>query len=271
MEKMSSLSWLSQPKKTNAWRDMVMKIATKKNQLPNWGRPKPEHNLGKRKEVNVLIGTPCTHNWEALFGQAMLAMVAYVFTTPLKEYHINIGWDFQIGSMIWKAREDICQHAVENGFSHVLFLDSDQTFPPDTLHKLLERDVDVVACNVAIKTTPTSPTARRLDKDNYIHPVFTSKESTGLEEVWRVGTGVMMFKTEVLKKLERPWFTIDWDKRNGHHGEDWMFCARLEDAGIPLYVDHDLSWLIGHVGQVEYGHHMMQSPEQLKYDPIKRV
>jgi hypothetical protein len=37
-----------------------------------------------------------------------------------------------------------------------------------------------------------------------------------------------------------------------YQGEDWNFCQACEKAGINLYIDHDVSKLVGHVGLYEY-------------------
>ena len=37
-----------------------------------------------------------------------------------------------------------------------------------------------------------------------------------------------------------------------YQGEDWAFCEACEKAGIPIFIDHDVSKLVGHVGNYEY-------------------
>jgi hypothetical protein len=39
-----------------------------------------------------------------------------------------------------------------------------------------------------------------------------------------------------------------------YQGEDWTFCEACEKADIPLYIDHDVSKLVGHVGNFEFTH-----------------
>jgi hypothetical protein len=50
-------------------------------------------------------------------------------------------------------------------------------------------------------------------------------------------------------------FATPWDvAANGYMGEDIYFCKLLRDNAIPLYIDHDLSKHIGHIGTWEYKH-----------------
>jgi hypothetical protein len=37
-------------------------------------------------------------------------------------------------------------------------------------------------------------------------------------------------------------------------GEDWYFVKKLSEAGADIWIDHDLSRQIGHVGDFVYGH-----------------
>jgi len=38
---------------------------------------------------------------------------------------------------------------MREGCSHILFIDSDMTFPQDMIQRLIDRDVDIVAANCA--------------------------------------------------------------------------------------------------------------------------
>jgi hypothetical protein len=140
--------------------------------------------------------------------------------------------------------------------THLLFIDSDQTFPANLVHLLARHGKNVVACNVATKVIPSSPTARNFNP-NYAggDVVFTNAESKGLEKVWRIGTGVMLLNLQVMKHIPKPWFeTIWWPPINDFMGEDWYFCQKLEEAGVQLWIDHDVSKEIGHIGTYTYGH-----------------
>ena len=48
---------------------------------------------------------------------------------------------------------------------------------------------------------------------------------------------------------------------NDFKGEDWYFCEKLEAAGIPIFVDHEASSFIGHIGNKVYTHDDVLLPE----------
>lgn len=207
---------------------------------------------------SVFIGIPSNGSWQAEFGMALAGLMT-TLTRPLKGgavmEHVRL-WNTK-GSILPRSRTTLVQNALKSGCSHILFLDSDMVFPTSTLHRLLQWDKAVVACNCPVKTLPSNPTARLLP--TYEHPagvpVYTLPDSVGLQKVWRVGTGVMLIKLSVFDKLEQPWFPVEWNPAlNDYTGEDWSFCAALERAGIPIHIDAGLSREIGHVGDFRYEH-----------------
>lgn len=144
---------------------------------------------------------------------------------------------------VHQARENLLHEVIELwGATHVLWLDTDMTFPPDTALRLLQHDVDVVAANYETRRPPIRPTARR---DG--HCVY-SNEATGLEAVDHVGMGAFLMKSSVVVGLPRPrfWYSTPTET------EDVYFCRLLRAAGRTIYIDHDLSQEVGHVGQHVY-------------------
>jgi hypothetical protein len=139
--------------------------------------------------------------------------------------------------------------------SHILFIDSDMRFPQDMIGRLLKHDLDIVATNCARRRMPTGPTAQLYKENGERELVWTMPESTGLQEVGSVGMGVMLIKANVFKALAEPWFETPWrhDKR-GYIGEDVYFCQKAAAAGFKIWIDHDVSKEIGHIGTFEFKH-----------------
>ena len=166
------------------------------------------------------------------------------------------------GSILANSRQRAVQIAVDHNATHLLFIDSDQVFPADTFERLWMWQKKVVACNIATKSAPAQPTARGFDRK----PIYTREGQQGLEKVWRVGTGVMLIDCSIFSSIDPhkvPLFTQVWQKEQGaYSGEDWGFCEWLERCRIPIYVDHGLSWEVGHVGPVVYMHDMVEVPNE---------
>lgn len=157
------------------------------------------------------------------------------------------------GSLISKSRNLCAERAVREGWTHLLFIDTDQTFPITTPNQLFSHRLPIVACNIATKKIPPQRTACLRPKVGQAHRLARQPmRTTGLEKVWRVGCGIMLIETEVFRRVPRPWFHFGWDEDNELTGEDWYFLEKAESFEIPVYVDHDLSAQVGHLGTYNY-------------------
>ena len=152
-------------------------------------------------------------------------------------------------SMVAKARCELVDEALQIGATHILFIDSDHSFPRDLIARLWKADKDIIGILCTTKKTPVRSNAVDL-KNNPVLP------KTGLEEVARVGTGIMLIKTEVFKKMKRPFFNTKYEqgfmKEAKWIGEDYYFCEQARHKGAHIFVDHDLSRECYHLGQTGY-------------------
>jgi hypothetical protein len=84
-------------------------------------------------------------------------------------------------------------------------------------------------------------------------PVVTTPDSTGLEKAWRTGFAVVMVKAEVFAAMDAPYFGLEFvPEKDQFRGEDYVFFDRARAAGFELYVDHDLSKQVNHMGGFAY-------------------
>jgi hypothetical protein len=148
--------------------------------------------------------------------------------------------------MLSQIRESLLRAALRAGATHILWLDTDMRFPSDTLRRLLSHSKAFVAANCVTKAVPAEPTAKTL----YGSPVYTDKNSVGLEKVGHVGLAVALLQTQHLKRLVPPNFPMEWQKdAQAYAGEDGYFCRKWREAtGLQIYIDHDLSRKVGHIG-----------------------
>lgn len=178
-------------------------------------------------------------------------MIAYQMT----KYGDLVTLNHHGGTILSEARQKAAKELIEHGCDWIMFVDSDMGFPKDTIQRMLAHDVDVVAANCSKRRRPIGPTARRKSHwtGDESEAVFPDPEVRGLERVETVGTGMMMIKSEVFARIEWPWFSQPWvEEAQKWVGEDVFFCGRLHEADIPLFIDHDLSWQIDHVGTYNY-------------------
>lgn len=154
------------------------------------------------------------------------------------------------GSGISANRERLVAGALTGDTTHILFIDEDMGFAPDTLHLLASRKKPIVGCNYKMRVKGKGFTALAPDKKTRIE---TTEDSTGLEECHYTGFGFCLIERWVFEKIERPWFLIGYNtETNTYTTEDAGFARRIEEAGIPWYVDHDASKKVLHWGNYAY-------------------
>jgi hypothetical protein len=67
--------------------------------------------------------------------------------------------------------------------------------------------------------------------------------------------GAMLIKASVFERLPKPWFQICYLPTAGMYlGEDIYFCKLAQAHQIKVWVDHDLSKEVRHIGVVEFNH-----------------
>ena len=199
----------------------------------------------------IAVCTPARDMVHTMFTYDLVNMVCFHTLNTNDAISLKISE----GTLIANQRAELSLDAMREGCSHILFIDSDMRFPQDMISRLLAHDLDIVATNCARRRMPTGPTAQIYKENGDRELVWSMPDSTGLQEVGSVGMGVMMIKAGVFKALSEPWYETPWrhDKR-GYIGEDVFFCRKAREAGFKIWIDHDVSKEIGHIGMFEFKH-----------------
>ena len=159
-------------------------------------------------------------------------------TPPLETPIVN-----NKSSIVAAARNDGVRSARELGCDHLLFLDSDMTFPRTTLHRLLVHREPIVGATYVKRAPPFGLLGSALDP----HP---TTDARGLTEMRRIPTGCLLIRMSVFDALTKPYFRYITDETGGEIvGEDYVFCDRAREAGFRIWCDAALSLEIAHLGQ----------------------
>ncbi len=172
----------------------------------------------------------------------------------LHEYTIKHGpWPtvtvgFIQSTYIHVGRELFLQAALKQGATHILWLDTDMGFPRTAALQLFAHAQALVGVNYRVRQESGIFTSQ----DEHGTRIQTTAASTGLESVAGLGFGMMLMDVKAVDGLPRPLFRHGLNMQNGDVGEDIMFCRTLRAAGHQIYIDHDLSKEISHVGLHSY-------------------
>jgi choline kinase len=190
--------------------------------------------------IKVGIAMACNRTIKAKTFEALLKMVD----------HADYDYEFIIaieGYTIAENRIYCVMKALKANCTHLLFLDDDMTFPPETLEQLLSHEKEIVGVVASPRIITENTTVLKLDGE----VLTTSEIPKELFEVAHVGTGVMLIDMEVFKKIDQPYFKFTTHP-NGMtlDGEDAYFCQQARKKDIKIYCDPTLS--IGHIGDYLY-------------------
>ena len=197
----------------------------------------------------ILIGTPFKDGAQDAFIKSLVDMVLY---TQAQGHEIVFTNEH---GGLYDARDRICRRTMREHFDYMLQLDSDMTFPPDALCKMLERDVDVITGIYVGKEENHKPVLfTELHKDDENCGPYARKHGMrelmkqDMFEVAGCGAGFLLVKEHVIRIMlihKHEWF-----KPYEGLGEDVSFCQRCTELGIKIWADN--SFPMCHIKYIEY-------------------
>ena len=155
------------------------------------------------------------------------------------------------GYTIAEQRNYIAIQVLNEHCDYLLSVDDDMTFPPDLLDKLMTDKKDIVG----VAYHPRSETGeiiKFLDEVVFVKiEQSTDSKYKDTFECHATGTGIILIKCEVFRKIPRPWFMFEYhDTGQCKLGEDWFFCKVAKQAGYKIYTNPKIK--CGHLGEKIY-------------------
>lgn len=187
----------------------------------------------------LLIAIPCYDTLRPEFVQSLVNLMARL-TRDRVPYEVKII----TGTMVHAARDALAKHAVNNEFTHALWLDADMVFADNILEDLTMCGKDMVCGRFLSRHNPYLPT------------IFSSvtpevnRISEYPDEAFRIGAcgfACVFMRVEILR-----------DVLNNNSGkcflptanmsEDLAFCERAKGAGYEIWCEPTAR--VGHVGNI---------------------
>ena len=188
--------------------------------------------------MKLLIAVPAYESMRVEFVRSLMDLTGW-----LNENKVWYEVKIISGTLVHIARDRLAQHAVNNGFDEVLWIDSDMVFDRHVYEDLRDAGKDMV-CGWFISRH--YPYVSCLFKS--LIPVERINEPP--EELFRIagcGFGCVLVKTEVLKQVmvsnSGRCFLPDQKL-----GEDCAFCKRVTDLGFGIWCEPTVR--VGHVGAI---------------------
>lgn len=191
--------------------------------------------------MNILIAVPSMDSVPAVFAQS-LSMLEKVGDCAVA---------FQVGSLVYTARNDLAKKAVQMGADYIFWLDSDMCFQPDTLKRMLkimeDNNLDMLSGIYYRRVEPFTPVITKTLKllpDGRCEFSDFEKLPEGLFEVEGCGFGCVLMKAEIILAVMGRYHTTFTPMLGA--GEDLSFCIRARDCGYKIFADSSIS--LGHCG-----------------------
>ena len=163
-------------------------------------------------------------------------------TRQLEQDGVDFDVCFLGGTLVYNGRDTLAANAVNEKYTHVLWLDADMMFNPDIFNRLYAHGKDIVTGVYHSRHAPyDSCIFTNLD------PVEKVKDyPKELFEIAGCGFGCILTSTEALRWVYRD---------NGNcfqpmlqFGEDIAFCIRARESGFKIFCDPEIQ--AGHIGHV---------------------
>jgi GT2 family glycosyltransferase len=202
--------------------------------------------------MKIIIAIPCMDTQESNFSECLTEMLIH-----FKDHHPDDTIDVKYlkASLVYDARNQLATYVTTTGgYDYVLWLDSDMTFEPDLLDRMLE-DMEGRQAVTGLcfgRRPPFNPCIySKLDvtiEGKMIRPeneIFKDYPRDQIFEVQACGFACLLMRVDVLEAMGIygvPFFPV------GGLGEDLTFCWRARKLDIKFHCDSRLK--IGHIMRI---------------------
>lgn len=189
--------------------------------------------------MKLLIGVPTLDYVHVEFMQCLMKLAL-----KLKGQGVPFDIDIESGTLVYFARDRIAKKAINEGYTHVLWLDSDMIFNDDLVDDLMFCGKSFVT---GIYHARRKGYASVIFKDISINSIERFEEyPNDTFQIAGCGFGCVLTETELLKAVcmnTGTMFTPLADL-----GEDIAFCKRATDLGYKLWCEPSV--VCGHIGHI---------------------
>lgn len=201
--------------------------------------------------MKVALCIPCHGDTKADFTFCLARMIAATLSAGRG---VELETLIARSSILVQSRTSLFEWSRDWGADYILWLDSDHTFPPHALLKLLDDEVPVVGANYRRRADQVVPSAVKRNGSGsweFVQTTPAKAQADQLEEADRVGMGFLLMEMKAVQAALGehlyPLFETRSLPDGSFIGEDSLFCDRLRAGGLKIHVDHKVSLWVGHI------------------------
>jgi hypothetical protein len=202
----------------------------------------------------VLVGIPLKGHTPPESYHDRIKMAYYMGGVEIQQERDKIvpRYQFIVVSMgeifIPYAREMLADQALKNECDYLFMVDDDMMAPEDLFYRLVCHDVDIVAPLAFTRNAPHRPVMFSviegfdsvMRRNYFMGTTVNNYPRNKLVECDAVGFGAVLIKTEIFRRMAKPYFMGSMNC-----GEDMHFCAAAKKLGYRVFMD--TSTKLGHL------------------------
>ena len=182
------------------------------------------------------------------------------FLQQIGTWHLPEGWQVKLGwfrQFTAQERHNVSIGEAKYNYDRILFMDTDQIYPPEYVDKMLAHDEPVVTALNVSRYYPYDFTLYNFDgvddQNGIMVPRYKTMQPPDDQRIFEcdmTGTGALMVDPKILDKLELPYFKDVLDEEGARRliPDDFYFCWNLHKAEIKVTVDQSI--LVKHLARI---------------------
>lgn len=187
--------------------------------------------------MKLLIAIPAHEEIPVVFVECLLKLEA-----RLRNDGIDFETKFNSGTLVYIARDKLANHAIDNGFTHVLWLDADMVFNDSIVDDLMFSGKPFVSGICHARRPP------------FMSCVFKSLETlerfetypSDTFEIAACGMACVLMDVSILSSVRTAFQTCFLPTMK--LGEDLAFCDRAKFLGFKIHAEPTVR--LGHIAHV---------------------
>ena len=189
--------------------------------------------------IRLLIAVPTTDYVHADFVKSLARLQC-----ELGRRRVDYDVEIQSGTLVYYARNRLANKAINENYTHVLWLDSDMVFDEQIVDDLMEVGKEMVCGAFVSRRPPYGPC------------IYTSIEKNNIKQVkdfglkpFRVdgcGFATVLTSVDLLQAVTQKFGTCF--QPTDYYGEDLAFCWRVKQLGYEIWCEPTVR--VGHIAHV---------------------